>query len=311
VSEAIRSRPLTGIVLLGALTVLWGGNWPAMKLGLSDVGPWTFRAFCLLTGGMGLLGIAKAGGHSLKISRAERWPLVVVALFNITLWHMFSAYGLTLIQAGRAAIIAYTMPLWAVILGRVILREHLTRARGFALLLGLAGLTILLGPEVRIIVGRAPLGALLMLAAAASWAAGAVLLKHFQWTMSTVLLTGWQVILGAVPVVLGQFVLEPLPSLADLSLKGVVGTAYAALIGVLVCHYAWVRVVQILPSAIAAIGTLGIPVVGVFSSGLILGEPVSLREIVALVLVVSALALLLERLSPLRVRGFARRSANS
>lgn len=309
--SSANSFPLTGIVLLGALTVLWGGNWPAMKLALSEIGPWTFRVFCLLTGGIGLLGIAKAGGHSLKISRHEWWPICTVALFNISLWHMLSAYGLTFIQAGRAVIIAYTMPLWAVILGRIILREPLTGARSLALLLGLAGLTILIGPEVGIIFGTTPIGTLLMLGAAVSWATGTVLVKYFQWTTATVLLTGWQVILGAVPVLLGKFALEPLPSLADLSLKGVVGTAYAAIIGVLFCHYAWFRVVQLLPSATAAIGTLGIPVVGVFGSGLVLGERVGLREIVALVFVVFALALVLERFSTSPIRGSARRSVNS
>lgn len=286
------SLPPTGIVLLGGLTLLWGLNWPAMKVGLSQVTPWTFRTVCLLTGGFGLLGIARAGGLPLKIPRRERWPICVVALFNITGWHVLSAYSLTLTGAGRAAIIAYTMPLWAVILGRAVLREPLTRARGLALLLGLAGLTILIGPEFRAL-WKAPVGALLMLCAAASWGTGTVLVKHFQWTIPTILLTGWQVILGAVPVMLGMLVLEPVPSLAGLGLEAVVGTAYAAVVGVLLCHYAWFRVVRMLPSAIAAIGTLGIPVVGVFSSGLILGEPVGLRELAALALVLPALALVL------------------
>ncbi|MFQ5827797.1 MAG: DMT family transporter [Candidatus Methylomirabilia bacterium] len=286
------SLPLTGVILLGALTILWGLNWPAMKLGLSEVEPWTFRTLCLLTGGIGLLGIGKTGGHSLKIPRRERWPVCVVALFNTTAWHMFTAYGLTLIGAGRAAIIAYTMPLWAVILGRVVLHERVAPARSLALLLGLAGLAILIGPELSIL-WAAPVGALFMLGAAVSWATGTVLVKHVQWTMPTVLLTGWQLLLGAVPVMIGQIILEPVPSLADLGVKGVVGTAYAALIGVLFCTYAWFRIVRMLPSGIAAIGTLGVPAVGVFSSGLILGEPVGLREVAALGLVMSAVGLVL------------------
>lgn len=269
--------PATGIVLLAALTLLWGTNWPAMKLALREVEPWTFRTVCLLTGGIGLLGLAKANGHSLKIPRGERWPVSLVAVFNITGWHMFSAYGLTLIHAGRAAIIAYTMPLWAVILGRILLREPLTASRISALLLGLAGLAFLIGPEVRSL-WQAPLGTLLMLGAAVSWGTGTVLMKAFQWTMPTILLTGWQVMLGAVPVLLGQLLFESFPALATLSLASVVGTAYAALIGVIFCHYAWFRVVQLLPSSIAAIGTLGIPVVGVLSSGLVLREPIGLGE---------------------------------
>lgn len=286
--------PVPGVALLGALTLLWGVNWPAMKLGLSEVEPWTFRTLCLLVGGIGLLGIGRTGGHSLRIPRRERWPVCAVALFNITGWHMFSAYGLTFIGAGRAAIIAYTMPLWAVILGRLVLQERVTRARSLALLLGLVGLAILIGPELRTL-WAAPLGALLMLGAAICWATGTVFVKHVQWTMPTVLLTGWQLLLGAVPVMIGKLALEPLPSLADLSYKGIVGTAYAALVGVLFCHYAWFRIVRMLPSGIAAIGTLGIPAVGVFSGALILGEPVGFTEVAALALVMSAVGIVLLR----------------
>lgn len=284
--------PATGIALLGALTLAWGLNWPAMKLGLADFQPWTFRTFCLLTGGLGLLAIAKAGGYSLKIARHERGPLCLVALFNITAWHMLSAYGVTLIHASRAVIIAYTMPLWAVILGRLLLREPLTRARGLALVLGLGGLTILIGPELRAL-WAAPIGALLMLGASICWALGTVLLKYLRWTMPTILLTAWQLTLGGVPVMLGKFLLEPVPALASVSLAGALGTAYAALIGVLFCHYAWFKVVRLLPAAIAAIGTLGIPAVGVFASAWLLGEPVGASELSALALIISALGLLL------------------
>jgi drug/metabolite transporter (DMT)-like permease len=263
-----------------------------MKLALGEVGPWTFRAVCLLTGGVGLLGIAKVGGHSLRVARPERRPICLAALFNITGWQIFSAYGLTLIHAGRAVIIAYTMPLWTVLLGKVLLHEPLTRSRILALLLGLAGLSILIGPEVTVL-WRTPVGALFMLAAALCWAIGTVLVKQSRWTMPTVLLTGWQVMLGAVPVVLGQLALEPVPSLSSLSPKGVVSMAYAALVGGLLCQYVWFKVVQMLPSAIAAIGTLGIPVVGVLSSGLVLGEPVGWGELAALGLVLPALAIVL------------------
>lgn len=284
----------TGILLLAALTVLWGANWPAMKLALTEVGPWTFRTVCLVTGGIGLLAIARAGGHALRIAPGERWPLCFAALFNITGWHIFSAYGLSLIQAGRAVIIAYTMPLWAVILGRVFLREPLTPVRLLALGLGLAGLAVLIGPEVTAL-WKAPVGALLMLCAAVCWGAGTVLVKKWRWTMPTVLLTAWQVSLGAVPVMLGQLLLEPLPSPGQLSLNAVLGTAYATLIGIVFCHWAWFKVVRILPSTIAAIGTLGIPVVGVLSSGLVLGEPVGAAEVAALGLVLPALAIVLLR----------------
>jgi drug/metabolite transporter (DMT)-like permease len=299
----VSNRPLGGLLLLGTLTLLWGSNWPAMKLALHEIDPWIFRTVCLLVGGSGLLVLARAGGQSLRVPPRERWPLAVVAFFNITAWHLCSAYGLMRIQAGRAAIIAYTMPLWTVVFGRLMVGERITRARTVALGLGLLGMVALVAPVARTL-WDAPAGTLLMLCAAAGWAIGTVLTKSQAWTIPTAVLTGWQVLLGGVPIALGAALrlaaVATGPGLeltAPPSTSALLGTAYATLVGAIFCHWAWFRLVAILPAAVAAIGTLGIPIVGLFSSALILGEPVGAGELVALILVVSGLAILFREVS--------------
>src|SRR5262245_23843317 len=291
-------RPLGGLLLLGTLTVLWGSNWPAMKVALRELDPWTFRTACLMVGGAGLLALVRAGGQSLRVPLAERWPLALIAFFNITGWHLCSAYGLTLVQAGRAAIIAYTMPLWAVGFGRLLAGERITRARLAALGLGLLGMATLVAPEASAL-WAAPAGTLLMLGAAMSWAIGTVLTKAHRWTISTAALTGWQVVLGGIPIALGAALrlagpggARSVSELAFVSAPALLGTAYATLVGVIFCHWAWFRLVAILPAAVAAIGTLGIPIVGLFATSLLLGEPVGSGELVALVLVVGGLVIL-------------------
>ncbi len=294
-------RPLRGVLLLGALTILWGSNWPAMKLALRELDPWTFRTVCLLVGGGGLLALVRAGGHSLRVPRTERWPLALIALFNITGWHICSAYGLTLVHAGRAAIIAYTMPLWTVIFGRLLIGERITPSRLAALGLGLSGMAVLLAPDVGAL-RAAPAGALLILGAAVSWAIGTVLTKAYRWTVPTAVLTGWQLLVGAAPIVLGAAIRwsgaggAPLGGTAALSTAALLGTAYATFVGVIFCHWAWFRIVAVLPAAAAAIGTLGVPIVGLLTSALVLGEPIGAVELFALVLVVGALGILVARL---------------
>jgi drug/metabolite transporter (DMT)-like permease len=236
------------------------------------------------------------------VPRAERRPLALVAFFNITGWHLCSAYGLTLVQAGRAAIVAYTMPLWTVVFGRVLVGERITRTRLVALGLGLGGMAVLVAPEAGAL-WAAPGGTLLILGAAVSWAIGTVLIKARRWTIPTAVLTGWQVVLGAGPITLGAalrlaggFDGAAPPSVAPSS-AAVLGTAYATLVGVTFCHWAWFRIVAILPAAVAAIGTLGIPIVGLFASALVLGEPVGPAELLALGLVVGGLAILVGELT--------------
>ncbi|UCD79191.1 MAG: DMT family transporter [Desulfobacterales bacterium] len=284
--------PRKGILLLISLSIFWGMAWPAIKISVSEIPPWTFRTYCLVFSGIGVLILAKANGFKLKLPLEELKPLCFVALFNVTGWHLFSAHGVLRMNASRAAIIGFTMPLWATILSGIILKERITPPRVVALLIGLGGLASLIWPELKA-VGAAPVGAMLMLGAAMSWAVGTVLIKRVSWNTPTTVLTGWQLILGSIPVVIGALLLEPVGASFDISLRALTSLAYIIAFPMIYCHWAYFSLVRIFPASIAAISTLAIPVVGVFSSAVILSEPVGLNEGLALVLVVTALAIVL------------------
>jgi drug/metabolite transporter (DMT)-like permease len=249
--------------------------------------------------------VARARGLSLRIPRGDLRPLILTALINVTCWQVFSAFGLTLMAAGRASIIAFTMPLWASILSVVFLRERMTVLRIVGLALGLAALALLLIPEFGRM-GGAPWGAAMMLAAAISWAAGTVMLKAIPWRMDTIQLAAWQLAIGGVPVIAASLLIGRPSSVLELTTPGAIGVVYAALIPMIYCHWAWFRIVALFPASIAAIGTLAIPVVGVFSSALILGEPLATADLLALALVVTGLfiVLVLPSLPPRRPQQF-------
>jgi drug/metabolite transporter (DMT)-like permease len=298
--------PRTGFVLLGLLSLFWGVNWPMMKWAVTDFRPWSFRVLCIVLGSLGLFACARIAGQRVAIARRDLGPLLLASFFNTTLWHLLSAYGLMLMASGRAAIIAFTMPLWATLLARPLLGEPLTRAKAAGLVLGLAGLACLLAGEVAAI-GAAPFGGLLMLGAALAWAAGSLAIKRHRWTMGAFPLTAWQLVLGGVPILAGWWILEGdavlRPGLDAPSWRGLAGALYAATIPMVFCHWGWMRVLQAFPASVAAIGTLLIPVVGVFSAALVIGEPVGATEIAALALILASLAIVL---GP-RLPGMARR----
>lgn len=284
------AHPLKGIALLALLSLFWGLAWPAMKIVLGEIRPWTFRAICLAAGGAGLLALARAGGAALRVPAGDLTPLIVTSLINITGWHILSAYGLTLLHAGRAAIIAYSMPLWAILLSRLLLKERITSTRWWALAIGSTGLVLLLGPDMQA-VGAAPLGALMMLGAAVCWAAGTVLVKFFKWHMPGTLVMGWQLLIGGIPIIVGAILIDPGTTIAAVSWKAIAALIFVVALPTIFCHWAFFMVVQIFPANVAALSTLGIPVIGVFSSALILGEPVTAPELIALFLVVLSLGL--------------------
>jgi drug/metabolite transporter (DMT)-like permease len=279
-----------GVLLLALLSLFWGLGWPAMKVVLGEVRPWTFRTVCLLAGGGGLLAVARLAGSRLKVPSEDLKPLLITAVVNITGWHVLSAHGIARMQAGRAAILAYTMPMWAILLSRLLLRERISAMRLWALAFGFGGLFLLLWPDLRA-VEAAPAGALFMLGAAFCWAAGTVLIKFFRWHMPATLVMGWQLLIGGVPVVCGAFLLEPLAAVGSVSGSVLLTLIFVVFLPIIFCHWAFFRVVQIFPANVAALSTLCIPAIGVFSSALLLGESLRIYEVAALGLVVVSLGL--------------------
>lgn len=287
-----RALPRDGLLLLAAITLFWGLNWPVMKVAVEEVPVWTFRTICLAVGGVGLLVIGRLSGQSLRIPRGELRPLLLTAFFNVTGWHLCSAFGLLYMSAGRASILGLTMPLWATLLAIPILGERLTRTTAIGLVLGLAGLGALILPEWRQIAGQ-PIGVMFMLSAAMFWAAGTVSFKYFRWTMPLSALTGWQLLLGGVPVAVGALIFDADFAPTAVSHTGWLATLGAALFPMLFCQWAWFRVVASFPAAVASIGIVAIPAVGVFSGALLLGEPVGIDVLISLALVSGALGVVL------------------
>lgn len=281
-----------GLVLLASITLFWGVNWPAVKLAVAEVPVWSFRTLCLLVGGIGLLAICRAARLPLAVPRRQLGPLLAVSFLNITGWHLFSAWGVLHMEAGRASIVGFTMPLWAALLAVPILGERLAWSTIAGLVVGMAGMAALIVPEWQSVIA-APLGVLFMALAAVSWAAGTVLLKRWRWEMPVAVMAGWQLLLGGLPVTIGALVLERGFDPLAVSWVGWAATAFAALIPMIYCHWAWFRVVSLYPAAVAAIGTLAIPVVGVLSSAVVLHEPIGLDIVLSLILVLAGLGLVL------------------
>ena len=278
-------------VLTTLLTLGWGLNWPLMKLTLADIPVWTFRGLCVASGAIGLFIIARVGRQRTRVP-AGQWPrLAVTAIANVTMWNVLIGYGLTLLPAGRSAILAYTMPLWTVLLSRFVLHEKLTPRRVLGVSLGMAGMALLIGDEFAAM-EAAPVGAALVLGAAVSWAVGTVLMRRYPTDLPTTSFTAWQLLIGGVPIMAGALILD-WGGWRPIGVGAAIGLAYNMLFVFIFCYWAWYKIATTVPPTIAGLSTLMIPVVGLFSGMLILGERPQWQEYAALVLVIAALATVL------------------
>ncbi len=280
--------PRKGLILLALISIGWGMNWPIMKMVLTEVPRWTFRGLCLVIASGGMFAIARLTGNSLKVP-VGRWPQMMgLTCFNIIGWNAFAIYGLSNLPSGRAAILGYTMPIWSMALSVWLLKEAMTFRRALGLALGMSGMAVLIFSELHAL-GKAPIGVIFMLAAALCWACGLVLFKRNPVPMPTSSFTAWQMVMGGVPMLIIGMLKESV-NWENLSFWPLFGMGYNVVIGFLFCYWAWNRLVQLVPVAVSSLGALIVPVVGVFSGMLFLGEQPHLFDFLALGLVIGALA---------------------
>jgi drug/metabolite transporter (DMT)-like permease len=284
-----RPLPRLGWLLLAAVSLFWGTNWVALKLSLVEIPVWQYRAVTSELSGLVLLLCAWLGGHPLRVPHRSWGPLLLGALFNVTAWQILIAFGVKLIAAGEAAVLAYTMPIWATILAAVFLGERLSLRILAALALAMAGIGVLLSPGVAQL-GQSPLGVALTLGAAMSWALGTFVQKRVVWPIPVLAVAGWQLVLGGAPFVVVALAWEPFV-MQDASALALWATAYTVALPLLFCQYAWLKVVSLFPASIASLGTVMVPIIGVLSGALVLGESIGWREITALLLVLASLVL--------------------
>ena len=193
--------------------------------------------------------------------------------------------------SGRAAILAFTMPLWGVLLSAWLLHERITARRILGVALGMGAILLLLSNELQA-VQAAPRGTLLMLGGAFSWALGTVLMKRYPVDLPVASLTAWQLLLGGIPFYAGALAFD-LHRLHPLTLWPAVALAYNVVVAFIFCYWAWYKVVTSVPVGVSTLSVLMIPVVGVFSGMLVLSEVPHWQDFAALGLVLLALATLM------------------
>jgi drug/metabolite transporter (DMT)-like permease len=272
------------------LMVIWGCNWPVLKIGVQEIAPLTFRAMTLPFAALGMLAIARASGDSIRVPRQWWWRLVVLAFFNIAGWNGFVLFGVQQLPAGRSAIIAYTMPIWATLIAMYVLHEPLSRRKIFGLVLGTMGMVVLLGDDIRHI-RSTPTGAILILCAAMLWAVGTVLLRKWKPPIAQNTMSGWMMLIGWLPLAIAApfFETHPWSYLGHLSGGAWFAILYNIFLAGTVAHWAWFTLARTLPVAVSSLSSLPVPVVGVFAGMIFLGERPGVAEFVALGLVIASL----------------------
>ncbi|MCB1978875.1 MAG: DMT family transporter [Burkholderiaceae bacterium] len=288
-------RQLIGLVLL---TLMWGLNWPVMKLALREISPLHFRGLTMGLGAMVLAGYFAAQGIRLWPKGLSEWRTVLVLGGpNILGWHALSIIGVAHLPAGRAAILGFTMPVWTVLLGTLLYREQLTARLLLAVVAVLCGIGLLLWNEWAQLAGQ-PVGIAWMQGAALCWAVGTIWMRRAQLTLPAEALVVWMMVLSAAVIMLLAWALEPSQH-GNLSAAIWVSLVWSVLINYGAAQVVWFALARELPATTSAMSVMAVPLIGTLSAPLIVGEWPHWQDLAAMLCVVVAIgAVLLRRPKP-------------
>jgi drug/metabolite transporter (DMT)-like permease len=196
-----------------------------------------------------------------------------------------------MIPSGQAAVLGFTMPLWSALISWAVLGERLAGRVVLAVLLGGAAVVLLMVPGIEAY-ARAPLGFALGLGAGLGWAIGTLVLKRGKVMVNALVLTGWQLLIAAVPTTLGAIALAEGPWFMP-SWQTIVVVAYIALVPMSIGNAAWFSIVGMLPVNIAGLSSVMVPMVAMVSGAIVHGEPLGLLQWAAMLCCVASLSLVL------------------
>ena len=284
----LSSRQWTLLVLL---TIVWGINWPIMKLGVTGFPPLTFRMLCLWLG-VPVLGVALLVLRvPFRIGREHWSELLVLAVFNMFFWHALIIIAVQSLSSGRSAILGYTMPMFSAVLGALFFGNRLAPRAWSGVAAATLGVTLLLWHEISNLSGR-PQGVVLALLAASTWALGTQLLRRTTLPVSTLTISFWMATLTAVVMTVLSLIFERdrwvMPSAthgASIVFNAVLVFGFA--------HTAWFYLARSLPPVASTLSVMLIPVVGVFCGAWWLGEVLHWQDWAAVVLMVLSIAAVL------------------
>ena len=286
--------------VLVLLTLVWGLNWPVMKIGVSGTAaqplafpPLTFRALSMLLGLPVLAGAMLLLKIPLRLPRAHWGETLRLTLSNLVVWHIIVIVAVQHLSSGRAAILGYSMPIFAALWAVLLFGERFTLRQGIGVLASGVGILLLLAHEFGKLSG-APLAAGAVLFAACVWAYGTHKLRRSTLPVHVLTIVFWMTTITAGVVSVLALLLEPARWIAPQPHVSW-AIAYNAIAVFGFAHAAWFYLARSMPPVASSISVMMIPVLGTFLGAWLLNEALHWQDFAAMALMVVAIAAVLLR----------------
>ena len=284
------SRPAVYALLI-LVTLILGLNWPVMATGVASISPIWMGVFRVWGALLVVVPLTLSTNNLVLPPRSDLPIISSLALFRLAAVFLLVFSALALIPPGRSSVIVWTASLWTVPIAAIFLGESMVLRRWIGLALGMTGVIVLFEPwglawdEPGVAVGH-----LLLVLAAILNAATSVHIRGHEWSIAPLQAIPWQ--LGGAAVILTTIALvrEGIPDIDwTLQLGGVV--AYQGVLATGVAFWAQIVILRNLAAISANLTLMAVPVVGVVSSALLVGEDITLSLVSALALIIAGVTL--------------------
>ena len=269
------------------LSVTWGYAWILSKQALSYAPPFAFAAERCVGGALALFIALKLTGRPLKL--VAPGATITIGLVQVSCFMALSTWALEEGGPGKTAVLIFTMPIWTLLLAWPILGERIRGTQWLAAASTLTGLLLIIEPWN---MHTSLISKFLGVIAAMCWAIGTVLVKRLRsrHQVDLLSLTSWQMLIGAVPLVLLALFAPEHPTDWSAAYIGIL--AFMSVISTALCWWLWITLLDRVPAWEASLSVLGTPVVAIVSARLMMGEDFSFGEAAGILLIGTGLALL-------------------
>ncbi|HEX5092265.1 MAG TPA: DMT family transporter [Burkholderiales bacterium] len=272
------------LAVLAAISLVWGFNWVVLKVGVRYADPFEFLAWRFAITAACLFAAGAVLGRPLRPAHAPQ--LLLIGLLQTTATFGLATWALQSGAVGKTAVLNYTMPFWVTLLAWPLLGERPSRAQAAALVVGFAGLMLLIRPA-----GTPGWPELLALASGIAWGLGVVVTKRLQTRtrIDTLALIAWQVTFGGAALVVLAWLVPGRPAQWNGAL--VFAILYNAVLVGAAGWFLWFWALARLDAGLASFGILAVPVLGALFSAALLDERPSGFDWGGMGLIVLALAM--------------------
>jgi drug/metabolite transporter (DMT)-like permease len=279
---------------LGAVYVIWGSTYLAIRVMVRDVPPLLGAGTRFVVAGVVMLAVLAARGRSVRVPRAALAATAIVGLLLPAGGNGIVTVAERNIPSGLAALLVASVPLWVVVLRLAVARERVPIATLAGVAVGFGGLGVLLLPGSRP-TDATTTGVVLVLVAAASWALGSFLSPRLRMPVDPLVSTAWQMVFGGVALAIAGVVAGEPGDVHAASAESILALVYLVVAGSCIAYTAYAWLLQNAPISQVATYAYVNPLVAVLLGWAILGEQLGLATLLGAALVVASVAAIVAR----------------